>query len=672
MAKKTNQRKALQTPATALVNETPAITSPNNFLFFGILMALVFVAYSKVWSNNLVWDDDPYIKLNEAVKNFDLKKLLTGFHVGNYHPLTMLTLAIEYALVGEKPWLYHFDNLLLHTTNSFLLFKILQKLNLNRSISILSALFFALHPMHVESVAWAAERKDVLYTFFLFLSFWFYLKYKSSEGKLNFLISLIMFIAASLSKGMAVVLPALLLITDWWMLGKGFTIKGLIEKIPFFIVTFIFAFIATKAQKDAGADASGVISAAYSVSERYRIVNYAYLFYWIKTLWPVDLLPFYPYPGKPGGSIPGIYNLAAIAFVLFLGAGFWLGRKNKKIWWSIGFFTIAISTVIQILPVGSAIVADRYFYLSSVGPLFLMAYFLGKKPEAVWVKVGYGIAAIWLIMTFFQTGHWKNLYTLFKPAEKKYPEDAMVLSNLGWYYLAEKDFTTAKTFMIRADNNGFKNADVCRTIGSMYIDEGDYKSALKYLERAATFTPKSYRTEWLTSLAHLRLGEYAKALPFSEIAVKSDPENIEFLTSHSQILMNLGRYEESNDYFGKIIKLKPDSWDSYLNIAYSYRLKGDKLTEIKLLKELIEKAPDYLPAYRNIGVSLSELGRNDEVVAYWQRATVYDTTGDYEYNIGINYALRGKTDIARDWYIKAARKGKVDAINILKTNGVKY
>lgn len=301
-----------------------------------------------------------------------------------------------------------------------------------------------------------------------------------------------------------------------------------------------------------------------------------------------------------------------------------------------------------------------------------MAYFLGKKPEAVWVKVGYGIAAIWLIMTFFQTGHWKNLYTLFKPAEKKYPEDAMVLSNLGWYYLAEKDFTTAKTFMIRADNNGFKNADVCRTIGSMYIDEGDYKSALKYLERAATFTPKSYRTEWLTSLAHLRLGEYAKALPFSEIAVKSDPENIEFLTSHSQILMNLGRYEESNDYFGKIIKLKPDSWDSYLNIAYSYRLKGDKLTEIKLLKELIEKAPDYLPAYRNIGVSLSELGRNDEVVAYWQRATVYDTTGDYEYNIGINYALRGKTDIARDWYIKAARKGKVDAINILKTNGVKY
>jgi hypothetical protein len=88
-------------------------------------MALVFIAYSKVWSNNLVWDDDPYIKLNEAVKNFDLKKLLTGFHVGNYHPLTMLTLAIEYALVGEKPWLYHFDNLLLHTANSFLLFKIL-------------------------------------------------------------------------------------------------------------------------------------------------------------------------------------------------------------------------------------------------------------------------------------------------------------------------------------------------------------------------------------------------------------------------------------------------------------------------------------------------------------------------------------------------------------------
>ena len=671
MAKKTNLKKSVQAPETASVPLSKVNQNQNYLLVLGVLFGVVFIGYSKIWGNNLVWDDDPYITLNEAVKNLDWKSLITGFHVGNYHPLTMLSLALEYALVGGKPWLYHLNNLILHTLNSFLLYRIIGKIGLNNTVSWLTALFFALHPMHVESVACAAERKDVLYTLFVFLSFWYYLKYKDSSDKISFLLSLLMFLFASLSKGMAVVLPALLLITDWWMLGKGFTINGLLEKIPFFIITFIFAYIATKAQKDAGADATSVINAAYSASERFRIVNYSFLFYWVKTIWPVDLLPFYPYPGKPGGSLPGVYNLAMIGLFLFLAATFWFGRKDKKIWWAVGFFTIAISTVIQILPVGSAIVADRYYYLSSVGPLFLLAYYLGKNPNGVWGKVGYAVSFIWLVMTFFQTGHWKNGYELFKPAEKFYPEDAMILSNIGWYYLAEKDFPTAKTFLMRADNNGFKNADVCRTIGSMYIDEGDFKSALKYLERAQTFTPKSPRTDWLMGLAYLRMGENAKALPYSEIAIKRDPENVDYLTSHSQILLALNRHDEANNYFKKIIELKPDSWDSYLNIAYSFRLKGDKITEIKLLKELIEKAPDYLPAYRNIGVTFSDLGRHDEAVEYWQKATIYDTTGDYEYNIGINYAMRGRPELAKDWYIKAAKKGKPDAINILKTNGIK-
>ena len=645
---------------------------PNPWLVFGGFAALIFIGYAKVWQNGFIWDDDPYIVLNDAVQNFDIKSLLTGFHVGNYHPLTMLSLAIEYWIVGKKTWLFHLDNLILHAINSYLLYKIALKLNLKTAVALILGLLFAVHPLHVESVAWAAERKDVLYTFFLFLSFIYYLKFSESSSKKFYIISLIFFLASSLSKGMAVVLPALLLVTDWWMLDKKFSIKGLAEKIPYFLITFIFAYIATTAQKDAGADATSVIKAAFTVAERFKIVCYSYLFYWVKTFAPINLLPFYPYPTKINGAIPGIFNLAVFGLIAFAGTMFWFGRKNKKIWWAVAFFTISVSTVIQILPVGSAIVADRYYYLSSVGPLFLIAYLLGNKLTDFNKIIVFGITIICVVLSYFQTGHWKNGYTLFKPAEEFYPEDAMVLSNIGWFHLAEKDFPMAKNYLMRADNNGFKNADVCRTIGSMYIDEGDFKTALSYLERAQLFLPKNPRTDWLTALAYQKLGQNDKALPFSEIAIQKAPENKDYAVTNAQILMELKRFDEANKKYEELLKKDPVFWDAHLNIAYSYRLKGDLKTEIKLLEELIKKAPSYLPAYRNIGVSFSDLNMHDQAVQYWQKATVYDTTGDYDYNIGINFANRGKIDIAKEWYVKAAKKGKPDAIQILKNNGVKY
>ena len=653
--------------------ESPIIEKEyNKWVVLGSLTALIFVAYGRVWQNGFVWDDDPYIVLNEAVKNFDLDSLLTNFHVGNYHPLTMLSLALEYLVVGDKPWLFHFNNLLLHSVNSYLLYVLVKKLQIKTTVALLLAFFFAVHPMHVESVAWAAERKDVLYTFFLFLSFIFYLNYSKSGNKIQYIISLVFFLASCLSKGMAVVLPALLIVTDWWMAGKKFSMKSLTDKIPYFVITLLFAYIATNAQKAAGADASSVINAAFTGSERFRIVCYSFLFYWFKTILPINLLPFYPYPTKIGGVVPAVYNFAVFGLFIFLGVMYWLGRKNNKVWWAVAFFAIAISTVIQILPVGSAIVADRYYYLSSVGPLFLIAFWLGNLKSDFGRIVSFGLVLVWSVLTFFQTGHWKNGYTLFKPAEKFHPEDAMVLSNIGWYHLGQKEFPTAKAYLTRADNNGFKNADVCRTIGSMFIDEGDYKSALVYLEKAQLFLPKSPRTEWLTALAYLRSNEFAKALPFAEKAVKEDPNKLDYLNTYAQVLMNLKRFDESNKVFNDIISKDSENWDAYLNISYSHKLKGDTQTELKLLADLINKNPSYLPAYRNIGVTFSDLGMHEQAVQYWQRATVYDSTGDYDYNIGINFANRGQVNVAKDWYVKAAKKGKPEAIEILKANGVQY
>lgn len=675
---KNKQRKGVKS-ATGQTNlletalEKSSFDLENKWVFL-LLFGGIFLAYAQIWENGLVWDDDPYITLNDAVKDFNLRALLTGFHVGNFHPLTMLSLALEYALVGESPWLYHLNNLLLHGFNSLLVFSLIKKLNKRASVALLTALFFALHPMHVESVAWAAERKDVLYTLFLLLSFRSYLKYTDKGDRVQYTISLLFFVLSCLSKGMAVVLPALLIVTDWWFLNKKFSLKNLVDKIPYFAVTLTFAYVATTAQKDAGADATSVISAAYSLSERARIASYSFLFYWYKTILPYNLLPFYPYPGKLNGQLPRIFNLAAFGLPIFIGVIYYVGRKNKKIWWAAAFFLIAISTVLQILPVGSAIVADRYYYLSSIGPLFLISYFLGRgiDKNSFWKVASFGLIGVYTILTFFQVSHWKDGFNLFTPAEKVYPQDAMVLSNLGWFHLGDENFPLAKQYLIQADNNGFKNADVCRTLGSMYIDEGQYDLALTYIQRAYNYMPITNRTDWLMALVLSKTNQNEEALQYAKIAAEAEPGKFEYQNTYASILAALGQGIQARELMDQLISKNSDNLDLQLNRTYSFRQEGNFEQELLALKALIKKAPDYLPAFKNIGVTFSELGRNAETITYWERAAELDPSGDYEYNIGINYANQNRVSEAISWYQAAAKKGKQEAIDLLTQNGVDY
>ncbi|RFS17311.1 tetratricopeptide repeat protein [Emticicia sp. C21] len=669
------KKEATQTSTASKVIETHA--PDKNFSIDekwipAILSVLVFISYFPIWQNSFVWDDKPYITINDLVKNFDIKAIFTEYVVGNYHPLTVLSLAIEYALVGEKTWLYHLDNLILHILNSWLVFRVIQRLNANFLVSFVTAVLFAIHPLHVESVAWAAERKDVLYTFFLLLSIWYYIRFDETNNKVFYGVSILLFIASCLSKGMAVVLPALLIITDYCFLKKPLGFKILINKIPYFIITLIFAYLATHAQKDAGADASSVIGSAYSTGERILLTAYAFCFYWMKTILPYNLYPFYPYPNKATGSIPAIYSLALLGALLLIGAIIWFGRKDKRIWWAGAFFLIAISTVLQILPVGSALVADRYYYLSSIGPLFLIGLLVNKiYASSKGILAGFFIVALVLCgMTFVQTGKWKNELVLFTDADKAFPNDAMILSNIGWYYLNNKEFPIAKEYLKRADDGGFKNADVCRTIGSMFLDEGDNATALKYFQKAAQYLPKSNRTNWLFATVYYRMGDYKNANYYYKITLENEPENAEYWTAYGLSLIGSEEYEAARQAFKKSMAIKPDYWDAYLNHAFSYRKQGNYEQEIKELKELIEKAPQYGPAYKNLGVTYVDLKQDDNAIEYWRRATVRDSTGDFEYNIGINYANRNDIETAKQWYIKSAKKGNINARNILKNNGI--
>lgn len=632
--KKNLPKENTQVVATEISEKKPfEISNTNVFL---ILAGIVGLCYVKIWQNDLVWDDKQYIFFNDIVKNFDLKGIFTTFQVGNYHPITMLSLAIDYALVKDKLWLYHFENLLFHILNSYLVFTLFKKLNQTTLLAFFVAILFALHPIHVESVAWKAERKDLLYTLFLLLSFHKYLDYNKTASLKDYAISIILFVLACLSKGMAVVLPALLLITDVAFLGKRLNFSILKDKIVYFVLTIIFSYITILAQKESNAIVN-FVGEYYNPFEKVILVSYSFVFYWVKSVFPINLIPFYPYPSKP---IPYYYYLA---FVLALGFAFvvfkyW--KKYPRLIWGILFSLISLSTILQIITVGSAITADRYSYLASIGIFYVFGLIISElwNRQAFIRWIFFITCFMFGILTFLQVATWKNPKTLFSRALELHPKQPNINYNIGFYYINEKDYKTARKHFNVAIDNGLNDPAVFRTLAGVYLDEGDNDNALEMLNKIGKKNTYINQDYWLYGTAFYRKKDYTNAIKNFKIASEKEPKNLDYLKDYGKALMDGKQLQAAINAFEKVYENKPKDTDYY-----------------QLMGNCYIKTTDWLKG-----------------IEYWKKGTVRDSTGNFEYNIGIQYALHGDLATTREWYIKAARKGQQGAIEILKKNGDKF
>ena len=280
------------------------IQSKHYFIFFAILI-LTIIIYRPVFFNDFVWDDGPYVQNNLNVQSFDLKNILFNFEMGNYHPLTMLAFATEYYFFGLNETGYHAVNLFIHLLNIVLVFYVVFLLNGNPTIAILVSLLFGIHPLHVESVAWISELKDLLYTFFFLGSYVFYLKFIQFSKNKFYILSLILFLASTLSKAMAVCLPVVFILTDYFK-GRKINSKTLLEKLPFILISLSIGILAIFAQKSSGSIQDITY---YSFFERVIFAGYSFISYLIKSILPVDLSAYYPYPIKSGEAIPAIFFL---------------------------------------------------------------------------------------------------------------------------------------------------------------------------------------------------------------------------------------------------------------------------------------------------------------------------------------------------------------------------
>ncbi|MCB0768967.1 MAG: glycosyltransferase family 39 protein [Flavobacteriales bacterium] len=409
------------------------------------LVVITFLVYGGATGNGLLnWDDNEYITDNPYLKDLSwpgIKGILSAYLVGNYHPLTLLSYALEYAWAGRVDVvLMHTTNVVFHIANTALVFLLGKRLLNDHWGGVIVALLFALHPMHVESVAWIAERKDVLYTFFFLLSLLVYLRYVKTEGAGAYVLCLLLFGLSLLSKSAAAAMAPLLFVVDHWI-GRAWSWKLVLEKLPFFALAIGVGIVALSSQ-------SGAMDESFAPHfpwwQRPFIMGHALAFYLVHFVFPYGLSAIHPYPIEPGASIAPLIG-PTIGVVLVLGTTLWFAYRSRTYWkvtvTGTLFFVITLAMVLQLIPVGRAIVAERYTYVPYIGLSMIVARLVvdawrsgaGRSRNMRYVPAGVLIVALlaFSMITKDRISVWKTSFTLFADMLENYPEDGLTHYNRG-------------------------------------------------------------------------------------------------------------------------------------------------------------------------------------------------------------------------------------------------
>ncbi len=515
----------------------------------GLVSLITFLVYLPALSNGFVnWDDGDYVYDNPYIRSLDLKSLrwaFFGFHAGNWHPLTWISHAVDYTVWGLNPFGYHLLNNILHSVNTLLVFLLATRLveiargyshgqapfpdeNSTLVAGAAAGLLFGIHPLHVESVAWVAERKDVLCAFFFLLSVQSYLFSVTSQAdmthkKKHYLFSFIFFALALLSKPMAVTLPAVLLVIDWYPLRRINSVRTLLKslfvKAPFFGLSLFSSVVTILAQESGKAIAPFTFQ---PMTTRLTVAARAVVSYASKMLFPVDLLPFYPYPQDV--SFFSREYLPFILLVIACAAACIAASRRQKLWLAAScYYIVTLLPVLGIIQVGGQSMADRYTYLPSIGPFIVVglgAAWLFEKargiaPHGRTAVLVLSVPCTLLILLLSYTsvrqiGIWKNSVTL-------------------WSYLIEKEPS--------ATTPAYYN------LGLFYGREGLLEPAIENFSRAIEINPRF-------DMAYNNRGA---------------------------ALFLLGRLDEALDDFNRAIFLNPANAEAYINRGYVYLRKGERI-----------------------------------------------------------------------------------------------
>ena len=572
-----NKKNIIKPPA-------PVKKKNNLFLFISICCVLTFICYIPSLFNQAdIWDDYYYLTANSLIKSLsftNIKNIFSTPYLANYQPLTIISYAFEYHFFKLTPWIYHFDNILIHLLNTALLFWFVNKLTSKLPVAFITALLFGIHPLHVESVTWVSERKDVLYAFFFILGMMTYLKFTEAKEKKYYIFTLLLFACSCLSKGMAVTFSVILILIDY-LKYKEFKLKMLIDKIPFIIISIIFGIITIKAQKEGGAVAFAA-NAFYTLSDRFFFANYSLFFYLYKMFVPIHLSGLYPYPQNASAALPVMYYVSPVVNLLFFACIIYCIRRSKNVVFGSLFFLISIFPVLQIMSIGAAISADRYFYVSSIGLFFLAGsgfnyLYENKKYRSLIITVGAVIIILFSGLTFERSTVWKTCGTFWGNVAEEYPKLELPYFNRAAYYYSNKKYDAALADFSKAIEIYPKYKEALQWRADIYIKNLQYKEAAADLLTLTEIDPKNFDNySKLGEIYGRYLNQPNKSLTFLLKAYELKPDNEGIVTNIGVVYAMRNDYKQALQYFIKAADINPADTSNLKNIAITYRSLGDK------------------------------------------------------------------------------------------------
>ncbi|HEY3155933.1 MAG TPA: tetratricopeptide repeat protein [Candidatus Eisenbacteria bacterium] len=541
-------------------------------LWLGAILVLTFVVYIPCLDNDFVWDDDLYVSENPLVTHPNAHALLTTPLGGNYHPLTIASLALNYRISGLETASYHWLNLLFHLANTALVFLFIRQLSKGRFwTTVVTSLFFGIHPMHVESVAWISGRKDVLYGFFYLIGLIAYLSYVDRRQRLWLGVALTAFVMSVASKPAAAVFPLALFAIDY-VRNRPFKPSVALEKVPFLAVALVDGILTLNAQQGVGS-----VTNIWNPFQKVLFAAYGLVMYVVKLFVPVHLSAIYPYPSPATGPGPEYYATFVVAVVL-LPVVLYLSRRHRPVQFGLAFYFINIILVLQLMTVGAAVMADRYTYLSYVGLLFAFAWWLDASadPGRAGLRVKPMLAAIFLVLlpvSLYQTWKradvWRNAGTLWSDAIQKYPgQIADAYINRGnYYYRHEKRFDAALADFNQALALNSRSSVIWNGRGNALAALGGYDSALVSYDRAIALNPRWAEARNNRGAAKLRKGDVAGSVADFSRAIELNATGRQAYANRAIAYVEMREYEGAISDCRRAIELDPKSPDTYIQFG---------------------------------------------------------------------------------------------------------
>ena len=614
MASQKAKKKKLKKKKPIKVKKVPFWKNSDLLLPIAIILLGTLFAFWPSLANDFVnWDDDVNILENPNLKAFDwpsIKAIFTDKVIGGYNPLAIFTFAIEKHFFGLNPKVFHLNNILLHLVCVFMVYRLSLELKLSKAAVIILTVLFAIHPLRVESIAWATERKDVLFGAFYISALYTYVKYLNSSLKVKkyFWWTFALFIFALFSKIQAVSLPLSLLCLDYYF-NRKLGLKLIFEKIPFFLGSLLFGLMGIFFLSEANTLDD---TTDYSFFERLLVGAYSYCVYLMKWIFPYEMSPLYPYPK----NLDWKFYIAPIGFFGSIAAMYYAFEKGKKaLVFGFVFFFVNIVFMLQILGAGQGFKADRFTYIAYLGLFFMMAYgydqFVKQKPQLKNIILGV-VAAYLLVFTYLthqQTKVWKNGETLWSHVLKHYDNISTPYGNRGQYRRdngdtagALEDYSKAisltpkkanlynsrgRTYFESEQNDlaiqdytmGIEQdpdlAELYVNRGAAYAKAGNYNQALKDLNKGEELEPEFTNTYLNRSLVYSVTGEYQLALEDHNKYLKYDPYNADIWYERAIVKRRLGMDNVAMPDFNQAIKMNPGQGIYYLGRSRLFSAQGN-------------------------------------------------------------------------------------------------